>query len=107
MWVYIFFAVGFIAPTVLVIIWNLTHQKQIKGDLRNKQVNTPYENKLPTNYTSGQKKWTLLIAFYLLIVFIVGIFLIISGYRQLVSLLVLVAMLGWLGLIKLGNIVTK
>ena len=104
---YIFPVLGFFAPLVFVIIWNLTHQKQIKAALRDKQSNIPYADKLPANHSPRQKKWTLIIALYMFAVVLISLLLLFNGRRQLVSLFLPIAMLGWLGLIKLGNTVTK
>lgn len=104
---YIFPVVGFFAPLFFVIGWNLTHQKQIKEALKDKQTNVTYGDKLPANYSPRQKKWTLLIIVYMFTIALLSLFLLLKGQRKLVSLLLLVAMLGWLGLIKLGNKVAK
>ena len=106
-WMYIFPVLGFFAPLVFVIIWSLTHQKQIKAALKDKQPDTPYENKLPANYSPRQKKWTIVIALYMFAVLLISLSFLFSGQRLLVSLFLPLAMLGWLGLIKLGNRVTK
>jgi uncharacterized membrane protein len=106
-WLYIFPVLGFLAPFVLVIIWNLTHQKQIKSALKDKQTDVSYSDKLSANYTAAQKKWTLIIVFYLLIVVSISIFLLLTGKSQLASLIIPFAPIGWLVLIKLGNRVTK
>jgi len=104
---YIFPVIGFFAPLVFVIVWKLTHQKQIKEALKDKQSNVPYAEKLPANYSPRQKKWTFLIVLYIFTVVIVSMFLLFKGQRHIVSLLLPIAMLGWLGLIMLGNKVAK
>lgn len=104
---YIFPILGFLSLLVFVIIWNLTHQKQIKAALKDKQSNTPYADKLPANYSPRQKKWTLIIVLYMFAVVMISLLFLFNGRRQLVSLFLPFAMLGWLGLIKLGNRVTK
>lgn len=104
---YLFPIIGLLTPLVYVIIWNLTHQKQIKSALRNKQVNDSYANKLSANYSPRQKKWNLLIATYLISVVFLSILLVINGHYRYIQLILPIAIFGWLGLTKLGNHIAK
>jgi hypothetical protein len=62
-----------------------------------------YENKLPSEYSPSQKRHTKLIIVYLFAVFVLGLYLLYTGELQIAKILTPIGLLGWLGLIKLGN----
>jgi uncharacterized membrane protein len=90
-----------------VIFWNLTHQQQIKEALKTKQENVPYGHKIPVNYTREQKRWTIIIVAYLLLLVLFCAFFLLNGFQNVLSLLLPLGIVGWLLLIKKGNIKTK
>lgn len=98
-----FLLLGPLLLIIYLIIWNLTHQREIKAALKDKQINTPYGDKLPANYSSPQKRWTLVIVLYMVVILLVALFLVFKGLFNLAAVLLPFAILGWLLLIKIGN----
>jgi hypothetical protein len=105
--VIIVFLIAFLLPIIYVVIWNFQHQEQIKKAVENKQANITYSEKLSLNYSPAQKKWTWVIILYLFVMVLICLLLFLAGYRQLVSGLTLFVVLGWLGLMKLGDRIAK
>jgi hypothetical protein len=102
-WIYLFAILGFLAPFIHIIIWNLTHQKEIKEAVNTGQPNAQYSDKIPVNYSKKEKSLTLLIGGYLILMGLIAISFLYLGYYYIIPIIIFIALLGWKLLISRGN----
>ncbi len=103
-----FLLLGVGSVIVWLVVYSLTHQKQIKQDLQSGQKNVPYSQKISANYTPAEKRWALITG--LVMVMFCGIscyFLFVLHQVGLASGSIFVGLMVWKGMISLGDKVTK
>lgn len=90
-----------------LVIYNFTHQKEIKNELQSSQKGVPYSKKLASNYSPKERRWALMTAVVVLILVTICAYMLFTGHQiaaatVLACLPILIPVI-----VKLGDTMTK